>query len=251
MIRQDREGAVGLVTLNRPERLNALSAALVGRLEETLVALDGDEAVRAIVLTGAPPSFCAGSDLKEMSQCDEPTLADLHRRAGALARRLGLLETPVLAAVEGHAFGGGFILATSCDLVVSAEDAIWNLAEVPSGFLPPWGLSTLAARVGPVTARRLTWGHERLDGCAARELGIADYTSASGEAQTTALELAERIAALPQASARATKAFFRSLVLADAETHDAAALAAFVENCRHPEAQEVFARFGGGGNNNG
>ncbi len=245
MILQERQGPVAIVTLNRPERLNALSSALIEQLEETFASLDRDEGVRAIVLTGAPPSFCAGSDLKEMGQCDEATLAGLHRRAGHLARRIGLLGTPVVAAVEGHAFGGGFILATSCDLVVSADDAIWNLAEVPSGFLPPWGLSTLAARVGPVTARRLTWGHERLDGASALELGIADYPSASGEARVRATELADRIAALPPASARATKAFFRSLVLADAETHDAAALQTFLDNCREPEARATLARFSG------
>lgn len=163
-----------------------------------------------------------------------------------MTRRIGLLDKPVIAAVEGHAFGGGFMLAASCDLVVTAEDAVWNLAEVPIGFLPPWGLTTLAARVGPVTARRLTWGYERLSGNDVARLGVADYVVAAGGAMREALTVATRLADLPADAVASTKHFFRPMIHSGAETHDAAATRTFVENCRQPEAREVLARFAGG-----
>lgn len=126
----------------------------------------------------------------------------------AIARRIGVLGKPVIAAVEGFALGGGFILAASCDVVVTAENTRWHLPEVPNGWLPPWGLGALVARVGPTKARLLTWGAEPIDGTEALRLGVADYGAPAGEALARAIALAEKLAALPREAVASTKRFF-------------------------------------------
>lgn len=245
MIDLDRDGPVAIVTMNRPAQRNALSTGLTVALDEAFASLADDPEVRAIVLTGAPPGFCAGSDLKEMGRCDPQELAEHQRLPGAMTRRIGLMDTPVIAAVEGHAFGGGFVLAVCCDLVVTAEDTIWNLAEVPNGFLPPWGLTTLAARVGPVTARRLTWGFERFVGADALRLGIADYQVPSGQTLANAMDIAGELAALPAGPVAATKRFFQPMIQDGAEPGDTTARRVFVEQSQHEEARAVLDRYAG------
>ena len=243
MIKTDRAGRVAIVTLDRAERRNALSSPMVRELDRSLAALDGDSEVGAIVLTGADPSFCAGSDLKELGRLDLAGMVANEAETAAMARRIALLGTPVIAAVEGHALGGGFILAVSCDLVVAAETSRWSLPEVPNGWLPPWGLKALLSRVGPSMARRLVWGFEAMDGSEAVRLGIADFAAPHGGALTRAEEIATRLASLPPPAVRSTKHAFRFAVAGDAEAWDAAASDAFAENCRHDAAAATLARF--------
>lgn len=244
MIRVEKDGRVALLTLDRAERRNALGSAMIERLDEALVELDADAGVGAVVLSGAAPSFCAGSDLKELGRMDVAGMAHHEAVTAAVARRIALLDKPVIAAVEGYAYGGGFILACSCDLVVSSSGAKWNLAEVPNGWLPPWGLQALLARVGPVNARRLTWGHEVLDGEQACRIGVADYLAPEGRALDQARSLAERLAGLPAPAVASTKRFFAHHVAGGAETADAATNRIFIENCQHEAAKATLARFG-------
>ena len=171
-------------------------------------------------------------------------MAKHEARTAAAARSIGLMNKPVIAAVEGYAIGGGFILAVSCDLVVCSEDAVWNLAEVPNGWLPPWGLGALLARVGPVAARRLTWGFERLSGRDLQQMGAIDYCVPAGEAVTKARDLAASIAELPPAAVTSTKQFFARAATGDAEYLDAHANRVFIENCHHDQARATLARFG-------
>ncbi|MGQ7793580.1 enoyl-CoA hydratase/isomerase family protein [Faunimonas sp. B44] len=243
MIKTERADRIAIVTLDRPERRNALSSPMVRDLDRTLVALDRDPEVGAIVLTGAAPSFCAGSDLKELGRLDLAGMVDNEAETAAMARRIAFLNTPVIAAVEGHALGGGFILAVSCDLVVAAEDSRWGLPEVPNGWLPPWGLKALLSRVGPTSARRLVWGVETLNGTEAVRLGVADFAAPAGGALGRALEVATRLAALPAPAVRSTKQAFRFVAAGDAETWDAAASEAFAENCGHETAAATLSRF--------
>ena len=244
MIKVEREGRVALVTLDRAERRNALSSEMIEKLSAALAGLNADTGVGAIVLSGAPPSFCAGSDLKELGRMDLAGMAHHEAVTAAVARSIALMDKPVIAAVEGYAYGGGFILACSCDLVVSSVAAKWNLAEVPNGWLPPWGLQAVLARVGPVNARRLTWGHEILDGELALRVGVADYLAPEGEALARARGIAERLAELPPPAVTSTKRFFAPLAAGGAEVADAEANRIFIENCQHEVAKATLARFG-------
>ncbi|WP_245311071.1 enoyl-CoA hydratase/isomerase family protein [Bradyrhizobium valentinum] len=161
MIRSEIKEAIAIVTIDHPERRNALGSQLMRDLGGALSSAEQNGAVRVVVLTGVPPAFCAGSDLKELAGLSIPDMCKHKSEPAAFARAIGYRTKPVIAAVEGHALGGGFILAASCDIVVSSSTAGWHLPEAPNGWLPPWGLASLVARTGPVRARRLTWGPRR------------------------------------------------------------------------------------------
>lgn len=230
------------VTLSRPERRNAIGTEMIDRLASTFAELDRDPNTGAIVLAAMPPAFCAGSDLKELAGSSIDDMCRHEAHTAAFARRIGLMDTPVVAAVAGYALGGGFILAASCDLVVTTPDARWHLPEVPNGWIPPWGLEALTARVGPVAARRLTWGTEPMDGAAAYRIGAADFVADDAEAE--AVEVAARVAALPAAAVASTKRFFQDRILGGAECADERANRMFADDCTHPAAQQTFAKFG-------
>ncbi|MBV8851107.1 MAG: enoyl-CoA hydratase/isomerase family protein [Methylobacteriaceae bacterium] len=236
---------IATLTIRRPHRRNAIGAALVEALFDAFARLDADANVRAIVLTGVAPGFCAGSDLKELAEADLAGMRAHEARTAALARSIALLDTPVIAAVDGFALGGGFVLAASCDIVVSAINARWHLPEVTIGWIPPWGLQAVTARVGPVAARRLTWGAKPFDGREAHRIGIADYLAPDGQSVLdAALEEARLLAALPPPAVTSTKQFFAPLVSRTAEADDAWANRLFAGDCGHPVAQATLKRFG-------
>lgn len=243
MLSTDRQGSVTILTMSRPERRNALGTESMKALSAALTAADRDDGVGAIVLTGSAPAFCAGSDLKELGGLSIPAMCDHEAETAAVARRIAHLSKPVVAAVEGYALGGGFILAISCDVVVTAQDARWNLPEVKIGWLPPWGLGALIARVGPVKARLLTWGAEPVDGAEALRLGVADVATEPGGALARATELAAALAALPREAVASTKRFYEPFVGADAERLDAVASRAFAADCAGPVARTTLDRF--------
>ncbi|GIX28291.1 MAG: hypothetical protein KatS3mg123_2172 [Burkholderiales bacterium] len=119
MLTLTRNQRVAVLTIDRSERRNALGSELVARLAAVSRDLDHDQAAGTIVLTGVAPGFCAGSDLKELGSMNLRQMCEHEADTAAFARSIGLLSKPVIAAVEGFALGGGFALATSCDLVVA------------------------------------------------------------------------------------------------------------------------------------
>lgn len=234
---------MAIMTIDRSERRNAICSELVAGLRTAFAECDSDTETDVIVLTGSPPGFCAGSDLKELATFDLDGMRAHEADTAALARSIVLLNKPVVAAVDGFALGGGFVLAASCDVVVTSRSARWHLPEVTIGWIPPWGLETVAARVGPVTARRLTWGPEPFDGTEAHRLGIADYL-AGGEALPEAVALAKRLAALPSPAVAATKRYFAAAASHNGEAGDALANRMFAENCQHEVAKATLKKFG-------
>lgn len=243
LVDSDGDSAVAVLTLNRPEVRNALSAALVGRLGALLPALDDDPGVRAVVLTGSAPGFCAGSDLTELAGLAVSERIRHEIRAGYLARTLQQLSTPVVAAVEGFALGGGFLLATSCDVVISASQARWQLPEVGLGWVPPWGLHSLLSRVGPAATRRLAWGEQALSGRQAYRIGVVDEVSEPGDALGQAMEVARRLAALPPHAVASTKRALADANAGAAENLDVRTSWMFGLDCYSSTAQLSFARF--------
>jgi len=235
--------AVAIVTLLRAARRNAMDQALVDGVKAALLRLDRDSEVGAIVLAGTAPGFSAGSDLKFISQLDLAAMGRFEQECGDLGRLIGFLATPVVAAVETFAVGGGFALATCCDIVVAGRGSQWSLPEVPHGWLTPWGIKSLVSRVGPVKARQLCFCLETLDGEAARQIGVVDQCCDDGMALQTALGVARKIAALPRPAVSATKRFFSTYLMADAEAMDFEANRLFLDNCREPAAQQTLAKY--------
>jgi len=244
MLDVSTQGRIGILSINRPQRRNAMDRDLVAALVQAFRTFDADPDIAAIVLTGEAPGFCAGSDLKFIGRLSLEEMCRFEAETGDMARLIGFVRKPVVAAVEGFALGGGFILAVSCDLVVSSDSARWHLPEVPIGWLTPWGLGALVSRVGAVAARKLCFASEAFDGREAQRLGLVDHLAEAGQARETALALAERLAGLPAASVAATKRFFAPAISGLSEVLDVEANEVFAGNCRHPVARETLERFG-------
>jgi len=240
----ERRGAVAVLTIDRPARRNALGDVLVARLRAVLAELDADDGIGASVLAGREPGFCAGSDLKELGSMSLDEMCAHEARTAAFCRELSMLRKPVVAAVEGFALGGGFVLAASCDVVVTARSTRWNLPEVEIGWIPPWGLETLVNRVGPSRARQLTWGGRPFGGEEALRLGLADHLAEDGQALALACEVAAGLANLPREAVAATKLYFASHAARNGESGDLLASHMFRDNCRHDTARATLKKFG-------
>lgn len=194
---RERRGPVELLTLNRPERLNAVSRPLYERLAAALREVDGEREVRAVVVTGAGRAFCVGADLKahgEGEASEEERRA--YVRAGQRAnRRLQSIGKPVVAAVNGHAIGAGLELALSCDLVLVAIEARLRLPELALGTFVGGGVTyTLPRRVGLGKAKEILLVADFFSGAEAAEMGLADRALPADEVLPAALELAAEVA---------------------------------------------------------
>ena len=149
VLRIERDGPVATVTLNRPDQLNALSAALRLALGTAFRELQDDREIRAVVLTGAGRAFCAGMDLTELSG-GGPDATGLDTSVvgqAEMAEGIAGFEGPIIAAVNGHAITGGFELALACDLILAGENAKFADTHARVGILPGWGLSQKLPRL--------------------------------------------------------------------------------------------------------
>jgi enoyl-CoA hydratase len=198
--------AVALLTLDRPDQLNALSFDLVAQLGGLLAVLDEDPACRAIVITGAGErAFAAGADIRELAG---QTPHSLHAADPfAAIDRIGRLRTPVIAAVRGFALGGGCELALACDLVVAGDDAQLGQPEVRIGVIPgAGGTQRLARAIGKARAMELVLTGRRIGAGEALAMGLVTQVVPASETVDRALELAGRIAAMPPLAVQAAKA---------------------------------------------
>ena len=179
----ERRGPVALLTLNRPDALNALNRALLGELATRVQALAADDAVRAVVVTGAGRAFAAGADIAEMGAMT-PLEAEAFSRLGHAA--LGALEAlakPTIAAVNGYALGGGCELALACDWIYAARRARFGQPEVNLGLVPGFGGTTrLARRVGVAWARELVLTGEPVGTEIAERIGLVNRSFEDADA---------------------------------------------------------------------
>ncbi len=205
---RERRSAVLLLTLNRPRRLNAVSLPMYRALLRALRDFERDPALRAAVITGAGRAFCVGADL-EAHAGEEPSDAARRAYIRSAQRANARLQTgakPVIAAVNGHAVGGGLELALSCDLVVVAGGAKLRFPELALGTFVGGGVSlTLERRVGFARARELLYLAEFFSGDAAAAMGLANRSLPAEEVLAAALEWAGRVAALAPRPTRLAK----------------------------------------------
>jgi enoyl-CoA hydratase/carnithine racemase len=207
------DGGVAIVTVDNPP-VNALADGVLEALGAAAGSLAADDDVRAVVLTGAGSrSFLAGADLEELERSlgDEAAMEGHVELTGRVFGALQRLEVPVVAAVGGHAVGGGLEVALICDLIVAEPRAKLGLPEVTLGLIPgAGGTQRLPRRVGASAATRMLLTGELVDAAAARELGLVDVLAAEGEALAEAVALARRFATLPARALRAAKAALRA-----------------------------------------
>lgn len=225
------DGVVELV-LDRPEAMNAVSTAMAQALTAAGAALAADRGVRAVVVTSASEkAFCVGADLKERNRLSDEELR-AQRPGNRLAYRALLdLPVPTIAAVDGHALGGGCELALACDLILAGPRATFALPEVSVGVIPGGGGTQLMTRrVGWARASDLIFTARRVDAAEAYRLGLADR-QVEGDVRAAALELAATIARHSPVGVRNAKAAMRAgvdlpldagLDVEDARWHDTA-----------------------------
>ncbi|MEH3139683.1 MAG: enoyl-CoA hydratase-related protein [Mycobacterium kyogaense] len=193
------EDAVRVITLNRPERRNAIDIPLRLELAEALVGADADDHVGAIVLTGAGTTFCSGGDISTMKVMSEQDARDRAELAQRVIRAIWDTPKPVIAAVEGAAFGAGAALAAACDRVVVARDARFATTFTNVGLAGDMGsFSSLPRRMGVARARQMLLLPEPISASQAVECGLADTLVEPGEALSAALTDARRLAAGPR-----------------------------------------------------
>jgi enoyl-CoA hydratase/carnithine racemase len=244
MLKRRQQGQVAILTIDRSNRRNALGTELMQAFDDAFAELEHDDGVATIVVSATAPGFCAGSDLKELATMNIAQMCHHEAETARIVRAIGFLEKPVVAAVGGFALGGGVGLAVGCDLIVTHPECRWHMPEVPNGWLPPWALASLSARVGPVTARRLVWASEPITGEEAYALKLADYLVPQPDVEREAIAVAERLAALPRVAVASTKRFFAPLINGSAEASDMLANRIFAENCRDDASKATLRKFG-------
>ena len=199
-----------VVTLNRPDRRNALSRALIGALGETLQRVTTEEGVRAVVLTAADPAFCAGLDLKEVA---EKGIRRDGEADGSPNPWFVLLDSPVpvIAAVNGAAITGGYELALACDFIVASERAVFADTHALVGVHPGGGLTaTLAEAVGVRKALELSLTGVVIDAEEAGRIGLTNHVVPHDDLLPTVLGIAERIAQAAAGISRAIRDTYRA-----------------------------------------
>ena len=187
------DGPLATVTLARPHKLNALTAAMLARLGEIAGQLDDDPAIRAVILTGSGQrAFCAGADIADWGGLDPHAFGHHWIRAGnRVFDRWARLRSPVIAVLNGATLGGGLELAACADLRIAEAHARFGLPEARIGVIPGWsGTQRLTRRVGPQLVRRLVLTAEPIDAAEALRTGLVDELVPTGQGMVRAQELA-------------------------------------------------------------
>lgn len=218
----ENHGAVRVLTMNRPEKMNALNNALTTALLEGLYAADRDESVNALILTGAGRGFCAGADVTEFKDMttENPDLAqwraDLTTEVHAAFTRVDL---PIICAVNGAAMGGGCGLAIAGDLGVASDQASFGYPETRRNAVAAIVMANLVRQVGRKVAYELVSLGEKKTAAQAQALGMVNRVVPHADLMNEALAMARAIAGQTRSSQRATKRLFHRV--ADMRLHDA------------------------------
>ncbi len=192
------DGPIATITLNRPEKLNALTLAMLADLDAACVAIDADADVRVVIVTGAgEKAFCAGADVVAWSALSPLDMWRTWTRTGQrVLDRLEALRQPTIAVLNGVAFGGGLELALACDLRIAADHVKLGAPEVGIATVPGWGMTTrLPAVVGPARAKQMILTGSPIDAADAATWGLVSEVVPAGDLAGRADALAGRIAA--------------------------------------------------------
>ena len=199
----EKKDNIGILTINRPEALNALNSTVVGELEDAIGQVEQDADLRALIITGSGRSFVAGADIGEQYPMDVAAGRAWGRRGSALMRRIEKLEIPTIAAVNGFALGGGCELAMSCDIILAAGPnaegkggAKFGQPEVGLGITPGFsGTQRLPRRVGTAKAKELIFSGRQINAAEAKAIGLVNEVYPAEELMEGAMAMAKSFAA--------------------------------------------------------
>ena len=191
-VRYEKQENIAVVTIQRPEALNALNTAVITELEQVIDEIEKDTALGAMILTGEGRSFVAGADIGEQKPMDLAAGRAWGRRGSALMRRIEKLEIPTIAAVNGFALGGGCELAMSCDIILASEKAKFGQPEVGLGITPGFsGTQRLPRRVGIAKAKELIFSGKMIKADEAKRIGLVNEVYPAEELMNGAVEMAK------------------------------------------------------------
>ncbi len=207
LVRVDVDGPVGRIVLNRPEKLNALSRALLTELIDAVDELNRDDQLKVVVVTGAGRAFCAGFDLVDFAESDAAwppqRVADLGRSATDALERM---RAVTIAEIRGHCVGGGVVLASACDLRYAAAGTRFAIPEIALGIPLTWGgVPRLVRELGPARTRELVMTGEPFDAIAAERWGFLNRVVPQGELAAAVGAVVETLRGRPRLALRATK----------------------------------------------
>jgi enoyl-CoA hydratase len=190
----EKRDGYAIVTLNRPDEMNALSRELRSDFVAAFDDCTGDDNIRVIILTGSGRAFCAGFDLKELAGTTEQ---DVSQEAdNAIARAMERFEGPIIGAINGHAVTGGFEMALACDILIASENARFADTHARVGMLPGWGLSQKLPRlIGLSRAKEISFTGAPLFAQQAYEWGLVNHVVGQDELIPRAIEMAEKMCA--------------------------------------------------------
>ena len=239
-----KQGNVGIITMNRPEALNALSSAVFADLTKALDVVEHDDEIYVVVITGAGRAFVAGADIGEMATMNVEEGLAFSELGNNLMMRVDLFSKPTIAAVNGFALGGGCELALAADIRIASEKAKFGQPEVGLGIIPGFGGTQRMARIiGTGAAMELIYTADTIDAKRALEIGMVQHVVPAEELMPFALEMANKIASKAQVAIRTSKLAIRRGIDCDistAATYEALAFATCFATEDQKDAMKAF-----------
>ncbi len=200
------EKNIAILTLNRPDAMNALSKGLLEELDEVLEEIRKDNNIRSVIITGSGRAFSAGADLSEAGSGDEAALRARMELGQKVFDKIETFDKPVIAAVNGYALGGGLEMAASCDFRIASENSAFGCPEVNIGLIPSWGgCVRLPKLLGRAKAAQLVLTGERIDAKEAERIGLVNKVVPADELKSTATYMAGNMAVKAPVAIRLAK----------------------------------------------
>ena len=214
-----REGNIGILSINRPDELNALNSKVLEELDRAIDNISMDEEIYVLIITGEGRAFVAGADISEMKDKNSMEARDFAEMGLSVFRKIELMEKPVIAAVNGFALGGGCELAMCCDIRVSSDKAKFGQPEVGLGITPGFGgTQRLSRLVGIGIAKELIFTAKIIRSDEALKIGLVNEVVPASELMEVALKLANDIASKGQLAIRYAKSAINRGIETDIET---------------------------------
>lgn len=236
---------IATLTINRPDKLNALNADVLNELQAAIGQIVEDDSIRGVIITGSgTKAFVAGADIKELSTLDKSTGKKMSKRGQAVFNEIETCPKPVVAVVNGYALGGGAELAMACHLRIATENAVFGLPEVSLGLIPGYGgTQRLPQLIGKAKALEFILTGRQIKAEQARELGLVNDTASQGKAMETAEKLLSNILKnSPIAISKAIQAVNSAFSTRDGDGFEAEA-SRFGELCQTEDFKEGTSAF--------
>ena len=239
-----KQGNIGIVTMNRPEALNALSSQVFADLTAALDVVEKDDDIYVVIITGAGRSFVAGADIGEMATMNVEEGLAFSELGNNLMMRVDLFSKPTIAAVNGFALGGGCEISMACDVTLASDNAKFGQPEAGLGIIPGFGGTQRMARIiGTGAAMELIYTADTIDAKRALEIGLVQHVVPAEELMDFAMAMANKIASKAQVAIRTSKMAIRRGIDCDistAATYEALAFATCFATEDQKDAMQAF-----------